>query len=512
MATQRMLLIGADEAADLFLRAVQRERATPLRIVGLVARGSHQPGRRIHGVPILGTLGDIGMVLDRLETRGRRPDGLVVTDPELRGEALAAIIREAERLSIPVGRVPDPTALSPAAKVELRPVAIEELLNRPQVPLDRDAMAALVRGRRVLVTGAGGTIGSELARQVAALSPATLVLLDNGEFALWQIDLELAERRPSLPRHSVVADVRDAHRLDELFALHRPEIVFHAAALKHVPIVEANPCEGMLTNIVGTRHVADAAARAGTLEMVLISTDKAVNPSSLMGASKRAAEMYCQSLDSVGHHAGALRCVTVRFGNVLGSTGSVVPLFSRQLERGGPLTVTHPDMQRYFMTVPEAVGLVLQASAVGSGLPVGGKPAALLQEGGIFVLDMGEPVKIVDLARQMIRLAGLRPDTDVQIAYTGLRPGEKLFEELFHGREAPVPTGYPGLLMASPRVADPVEVGRTIELIGSACRDGRADEAVALLKRLVPEFVHNATGSLPAGEASVGAGLEGSLS
>jgi O-antigen biosynthesis protein WbqV len=510
--TQNVLLVGADEAADLFLRAVRRARGTPLRIIGLLARGSHQPGRRIQGVPILGTLGDVGPVLDRLDRQGQRPDGLVVTDPDLRGTDLAAIIREADRHSIPVGRVPDPTALSPASRVELRPVAIEDLLNRPQVALDTQAMDRLVRGRRVLVTGAGGTIGSELVRQVAALMPEALVLLDHGEFALWQVDLELAELAPMVARRSIVADVRDAARLARLFADVRPEIVFHAAALKHVPIVEANPSEGMLTNIVGTRQVADAAAAAGASEMVLISTDKAVNPSSLMGASKRAAEMYCQSLDIAARRSGAgMRCVTVRFGNVLGSTGSVVPLFRRQLERGGPLTVTHPDMQRYFMTVTEAVGLVLQASAVGAaqtpvqpggraGVQPGAKTEALLQSGGIFVLDMGEPVKIVDLARQMIRLAGLRPDEDVQIRFTGLRPGEKLFEELVHGREAPVPTGYPGLLMATPRTADPVAVGDTVDAIGDLCRRGRPDEAILLLKRLVPEFDHNATGTMQPAE------------
>ena len=508
--TQRVLLVGADEAADLFIRAVRRERGTPLRVVGLLARGRHQPGRRIHGVPILGTLADAGAVLDRLARRERRPDGLIVTDPELRGADLAAVIRAAERLGVPVGRVPDPTALSPANRVELRPVAIEDLLNRPQVTLDRAAMARLVAGHRVLVTGAGGTIGAELARQVAALGPELLVLLDHGEFALWQVDLELAELAPAVPRRSVVADIRDRIRLRALFDEHRPEIVFHAAALKHVPIVEANPSEGMLTNIVGSREVADAARNAGTAEMVLISTDKAVNPSSLMGASKRAAEMYCQSLDIAARQGGGgLRCVTVRFGNVLGSTGSVVPLFRRQLERGGPLTVTHPDMQRYFMTVSEAVGLVLQASAVGAadggdqpggqmGGQMDGQTEALLRNGGIFVLDMGEPVKIVDLARQMIRLAGLRPDQDVPIRYTGLRPGEKLFEELFHGHEPPLPTGHPGLLMATPRTEDARAVGQALDAINSACRAGRPDDALALLKRLVPEFAHNPDGTVPA--------------
>ncbi len=238
--------------------------------------------------------------------------------------------------------------------------------------------------------------------------------------------------------------------------------MFHAAALKHVPIVEDNPLEGLLTNAAGTRHVADAARAVGAQAMVLISTDKAVNPTSVMGASKRLAEMYCQALDITARNTGqGMRCITVRFGNVLGSTGSVVPLFQRQLARGGPLTVTHPDMRRYFMTVREAVGLVLQASVLG----VGDADLPAAREGGIFVLDMGEPVKIVDLARQIIRLAGLLPEQDVEIRFTGLRPGEKLHEELFHGHEPPVPTGYPGLLMATPRTADPAIVGRAVDEI-----------------------------------------------
>ncbi len=499
---QSVLLVGAGEGADLFLRALEYgEGRAAFRVIGLLSLREGQAGRRIHGHTILGSITQTTTVLARLRAEGRLPSTMVVTQPDLSGAPLAELLTQADIEGVPVRRVPRPTALQTAADgagmLELAPVAIEELLNRPQVPLDRDGMARLVHGRRVLVTGAGGTIGSELARQLAVLGPSSLMLLDNGEYALWQIDQELIETHPDVPRETVIADIRDEPRIRAVFDRVRPELVFHAAALKHVPMVEANPLEGLLTNAVGTRHVAEAARAAGASAMVFISTDKAVNPSSVMGASKRLAEMYCQALDVAARRGAGMRCVTVRFGNVLGSTGSVVPLFRHQLERGGPLTVTHPDMQRYFMTVREAVGLVLQASVLGMAdatLPTG-------VQGGIFVLDMGEPVRIVDLARQMIRLAGLHPAEDgpepgrIQIRFTGLRPGEKLFEELFHGSEPPVPTGHPGLLMAAPRTADPAIVGRAIDEIAAACRSGQAGLALTLLGRMIPEFEHNADGA-----------------
>ena len=353
-------------------------------------------------------------------------------------------------------------------------------------------MARLVQGRRVLVTGAGGTIGSELARQVAALGPEQLILLDNGEYALWQIDLELAETHPQLPRRAVIADIRDEARIRAIFEREQPELVFHAAALKHVPMVEANPLEGLLTNAAGTRHVADSARAGGRAGDGADLHRQGGQPDQRHGRLQAHGRDVLPGARHPGARAGGgMRCITVRFGNVLGSTGSVVPLFQRQLARGGPLTVTHPDMQRYFMTVREAVGLVLEASVVGVGNAA--LPAA---DGGIFVLDMGKPVKIVDLARQMVRLAGLRPDHDVEIRFTGLRPGEKLYEELFHGKEPPTPTDYhDGLLMAAPRTADAAIVGRAIEEMGSACRGGQTRLALATLARLVPEFEHNADGS-----------------
>ena len=501
---QPVLLAGSVDSADLFIRALIAQRAPGYRVEGILAPRARQRGRRLLGVPILGTVEEAGGVLDGLRAEGRLPALLVLADPAISGAGLEALLDAADRHGVPVRRAPRPTALDPATarphaarKLDLRPVSIEELLDRPQVPLDREGMARLIQGRRVLVTGAGGTIGSELSRQIAALGPSMLTLLDHGEFALYEIDLELSETHPGVPRRAVLADVRDEARLRRLMEEIRPELVFHAAALKHVPMVENDPLEGLLTNALGTRLIADTARANGCRAMVFISTDKAVNPTSVMGASKRLAEMYCQALDVAARQesdearsarGGGMRCVTVRFGNVLGSTGSVVPLFRRQLERGGPLTVTHPDMRRYFMTVREAVGLVLQASVIGAEDREDQPPE--LREGGIFVLDMGKPVKIVDLARRMIRLAGLQPDEDVEIRFTGLRPGEKLFEEMFHGQEPPRPTVFAGLLVATPRTSDAALVGRAIDEVSSAAKGGQARLALAGLARLVPEFEH----------------------
>jgi FlaA1/EpsC-like NDP-sugar epimerase len=487
------ILVGTGETVELFIGALARFDAAPYRVVGLMTLSARHAGGRIHGHDIISAVGQAEPALARLQKSAALPDLLIITSPELMGDELARLLAAADRYGVRVQRTLALTALAPADQgaLQLQPIAIEDLLNRRQVVLDRDGMAGLIRGKRVLVTGAGGSIGSELARQVAALAPAEIMLLDNGEFALWQIDLELGETQPDVARRAVIADVRDQERMRALCADFRPELVFHAAALKHVPIVEANPLEGLQTNVLGTKAVADAARANGAMLMVLISTDKAVNPSSVMGASKRLAEMYAQGLDIAARHGSAraeMRCVTVRFGNVLGSTGSVVPLFRRQLAQGGPLTVTHPDMQRYFMTVREAVSLVLQASVVGSEAVI--EPAAL-KTGGIFVLDMGEPVKIIDLAYQMIRLAGLRPDVDIKLEFTGLRPGEKLFEELFHGSEAPSPTGFSGLLMASPRTADLRLVNNAIQEIDNAAARGDATAALTVLARMVPEFVHN---------------------
>ncbi|MTJ83700.1 MAG: polysaccharide biosynthesis protein [Telmatospirillum sp.] len=477
-----VLVLGAGSGAELFLRATMRPGAQ-YRGVGLLSLTPGRVGRGIHGVEVLGTLDQLEEVVATLrDGPDGGPERLILSEETTDGTLVRQLFDRVDALGMTLARLPRLTDLKDGFedKVEVRPVAVEDLLGRPQAVLDRAAMQSLIEGRRVLVTGAGGSIGSELVRQIADCRPASLSLVESSEFALYTIDREMEEHHPGLARRALIANVRDRARIGRVMAEERPELVFHAAALKHVPMVEANPLEGCLTNAVGTRIVADACLAHGVALMVLISTDKAVNPTNVMGAAKRMAETYCQAQD-IRSDAGRTRFVTVRFGNVLGSTGSVVPLFQRQLAAGGPITVTHPEMTRYFMTIREAVELVLQASALGYG-------NRDRYQGRIFVLDMGEPVKIVHLARQMIRLAGLRPEIDVKIVYTGLRPGEKLFEEIFHGAEAPVPTERDGILVAAVRALDHDHVAAAIESLEEACRRQDADGARRVLRDLVPEY------------------------
>ena len=501
-----VLLISTKEGADTFIRETVRDRNAVYRVVGMLSDTPSRVGRQIYGVPVLGTIDALERVVADLDRRGRRPQKLVLAAQNLGGAEIRRLLDRADALAIPLARLPRLTEFRQdledplrAAWESTRPIAIEDLLGRPQAVLDREAMGRLIGGRRILVTGAGGTIGSELARQIAALGPARLILVDNGEFLLYSINSELGERYPELAIRPILGDVRDRGRIDSIIVGEDPQIVFHAAALKHVHIVEAHPIEGVLTNVIGTRHVAEAARAHGVGLVVMISTDKAVNPGSVMGATKRLAESFCQALDlaearrPAAPAIGAIgtRFVTVRFGNVLGSTGSVVPLFTRQLAAGGPLTVTHPEVSRFFMTVREAVELVLEASATQPAPEQADAKGA--GRGKIFVLDMGEPVRIVDLARQMIRLAGLRPERDIEIRFVGLRPGEKLQEALFHAAEAPVPTRNPALRLAAPRTADYAVMARSIDELEEQARAGNEARVLALLERLVPEYHRAAT-------------------
>jgi FlaA1/EpsC-like NDP-sugar epimerase len=482
-----VLLISTKDGADTFIRETVRDPNAVYRVVGVLSDTPSRVGRQIYGVPVLGTIDSLETVIARLERRGRRPQKLVITAQTLAGPEIRQLLDRADALAIPLARLPRLTEFQQNVgdrRRAVEPIAIEDLLGRSQAVLDRDAMARLIRGRQILVTGAGGTIGSELARQIAAFAPSRLILLDSGEFLLYAIDSELRESFPGLPLRPLLGDVRDRCRVDEVMAREQPQIVFHAAALKHVPMVEANPIEAVLTNVIGSRNVSEAARARGAALVVMISTDKAVDPASVMGATKRLAEATCQALDLLEARRAAgsgTRFVTVRFGNVLGSTGSVVPLFARQLAAGGPLTVTHPEVSRFFMTVREAVELVLEAASTTG-------EAEAQSRGKIFVLDMGEPVKIVDLARQMIRLAGLRPDRDIKLEFIGLRPGEKLHEALFHDAEAPVPTRNPALRLAAPRTADYAVLARSLDELDEQARAGRLDRTLRILERLVPEY------------------------
>jgi O-antigen biosynthesis protein WbqV len=479
-----VLLVGAGDEADLFMRAVGANPQAPFHVVGIVGENDKRVGRSIQGVEILGTIDQLPKLVEVLRQRGKAPSRLILTRAITRfnGALVAQLLEQSAALGLSLSRLPALTELrndvNAALTVRDQPVLLEDLLGRPEIKLNRQEIRALVKGKRILVTGAGGTIGSELVRQIAALEPQLLILLEFSEFNLYRIEMEIREIFPYQNARAIVADVRDATRLEQIFRDEKPELVFHAAALKHVPIAEENAREAILTNVHGTRLVADCSAKSGVAAMVLISTDKAVHPSSVMGASKRLSEMYCQALDIASL---STRFITVRFGNVLGSTGSVVPRFQEQLAKGGPLTVTHPDITRYFMTVREAVELVLQASTLGV------QPGD--QRGKVLVLDMGQPVKIADLARQMIRLAGLKPDEDIQIAYTGLRPGEKLHEELFSNAEELIPSAADGVQLAKSYTVDLAQLRQSLTDFAALLQKG-ADEKTAILHlaQLVPEF------------------------
>lgn len=481
------LLVGAGDAADLYLRALSRDRACTHWPVGCIERDNEHQYMRLRNVPILGSIDDFSTILAELKEEGKSPTHLIFTEsPATFGEdASTRLIAAAETAGMTVSRLSHMTELKNAkgaTRFELRSIELTDLLDRPQAALDRQAIHRLIKGRRILVTGAGGSIGSELTLQIAACEPAEIVLVENCEFNLYAIDMELGERFPAIKRAACLCNVRRSSRVNEIFDKHKPELVFHAAALKHVPMVELNPCEGALTNIIGTMNVANAARSFGALAMVQVSTDKVVNPTSVMGGTKRLAELYCQALDLQRFKSGSgPRFMTVRFGNVLGSSGSLIPLFKRQIAAGGPLTVTDLEMTRFFMTIREAVELTLQASSYGLEGEIG--------KGEIFVLDMGAPIRIIDIARRMIRLAGYEPDKDIAIKVIGLRPGEKRYEELFDTSEVRVGSPVPGVFGAVPR---PVELQKLSVIFSRIERFAElGDEALvlALMSSLIPGYV-----------------------
>ena len=399
-AGKRTLIVGAGRAGELLVRdLLHRQEYEPIAFLD-DNQSLHK--REIHGIQVLGATEKIPFFVNKLSI-----SLVILAIPSAGRDVVQNLVELCRRARVTCLTLPSVHELS-GHEVDahrLRSVTVEDLLGREPVRLDSAAIAGYLTGKTVLVTGGGGSIGSELCRQIAGLRPSCLIVFDHGEFNLYCVDHELHSRYPEIRLEAVLGDVRDVDRLEWVFETFRPEVVFHAAAYKHVPMVEDNPAEGVRNNVLGTKNVADLASLYQAERFIFVSTDKAVNPANVMGASKRIAEIYCQNLD----RRSMTRFITTRFGNVLGSAGSVVPLFRRQIENGGPVTVTHPDITRYFMTIPEAVSLILQAGAMGEG-------------GEIFVLDMGKPVRILDLAKQMIRLSGLEPDKDIEITTIGLRP------------------------------------------------------------------------------------------
>lgn len=482
-----VLLVGAGDEADGYLRALQSDRNSQYVTVGIIDDVPDQVGIKIRGVPVLGTLADFSDVIKRMESKNSKPRHIVFAKPLSKFERseVEKLTGLAESLGIAVSRIKSPTELQKTNKIseyEVKPIELTDLLERSQTALDRATISRLIMGKKVLVTGAGGSIGSELTLQVAALKPKELILVDNTEFNLYHIDLQLSEAFPDVRRVPYLCNIRDENRVNEIFDRHTPDLVFHAAALKHVPMVEMNPTEGILTNVIGTMNVAEAAKRAKVMAMVQVSTDKVVNSTSVMGMSKRLAELYCQALelDSANDGPVTSRFMTVRFGNVLGSSGSLIPLFQRQIANGGPLTVTHQDMTRFFMTVREAVELTLRASAHGI--------ERKLRLGEIFVLDMGKPVKIIDVARRMIRLAGYVPEQDIKIKIIGCRPGEKLYEELFDSSESRVVSGIEGVFSA---ISVPIELDhlrRIFSDLRDSAENGDLNRLFDIVARVLPNY------------------------
>jgi FlaA1/EpsC-like NDP-sugar epimerase len=464
---ERVLLIGAGQAGVIVAHEIASRPDLALQPVGFLDDDHRKVGTSIGGLPVLGRIEEVVEIAAR-----KRVNRVLITIANAPGPQIRAITIRCRDAGLETKIIPgiyeivgDRVNLS-----RIREVAIEDLLGREQVQLDDDQLNASIRGAVVMVTGAGGSIGSELCRQVCRYAPERLVLVERFENALFEIHRELVALYPELTIEPQIGDVTDGCRMQQVFSDARPSIVFHAAAHKHVPMMECNPGEAVKNNVGGTRLVADLADRFGVDRFVLVSTDKAVNPTSVMGATKRVAEIYTQALAQRSN----TRFVTVRFGNVLGSNGSVIPIFKQQIAAGGPVTVTHPDMQRYFMTIPEASQLVLQAGAMGSG-------------GEIFILDMGEPVKIVDLARDLITLSGLRPGIDIEIKFNGVRPGEKLFEQLATDAEHADKTKHPKIFIG--RIAPPAwaEVLHRLDRL-VALVDGNAGQVRAALRTLVPEY------------------------
>lgn len=481
------LLIGRAADAEVLLRGIESGAIKRIWPVGVLSPSSSDRGQLIRNVPVLGDIGDIEEVVADFAKRSKAITRVVMTPSAFEPDAHPeSILMRARKLGVIVNRMP---SLESGDTPRLTAVAVEDLLLRPSEQIDYVRLEALIRGKAVIVTGGGGSIGSEICERVVAFGAARLLILENSEPALYAVSEALAAEGTGAAIEGRIADIRDRERVMRLMAEFKPDIVFHAAALKHVPILERDWSEGVKTNIFGSINVADAALAAGAEAMVMISTDKAIEPVSMLGLTKRFAEMYCQALDhdlaaASGGGKPPMRLISVRFGNVLASNGSVVPKFKAQIEAGGPVTVTHPDMVRYFMTIREACDLVITAATHALG--------AARSDVSVYVLNMGQPVKIVDLAERMIRLSGLQPGYDIEIVFTGMRPGERLHEILFASEEPTREIGVAGIMAAQPNEPPMQTLRKWITALDQAIAHDDRATIRTILKDAVPEFGSNA--------------------
>ncbi len=462
-----VVIFGAGEAGIITKRTIDRDAGTKYRALAFVDDNPAKRGKRMEGTPIYHS-SELSALLDKEEVAH-----IIVAVQNPRPENRRAIIQMAMDHKVDVLTVPPVNRWinGELSFKQMRQIDINDLLGREVIRLDDGNVEEQIKGRRVLVTGAAGSIGSELLRQVARYEPECLIALDQAESPLYDLEVEMRKSHQKLQLECVIGDIRQKERMRRVFEHFRPQVVYHAAAYKHVPLMELNPSEAVFTNVLGTKNCADLSLEYGAERFVMISTDKAVNPTSVMGSSKRVAEIYVQASGS----RGGTRFITTRFGNVLGSNGSVIPLFKRQIDAGGPITVTHPEVTRYFMTIPEACQLVLEAGAMGEGSE-------------IFVFDMGQSVRIADLARQMISLSGLELGRDIEIVYTGLRPGEKLYEELLNDAENTLPTHHPQIHRAKVRSNDFEEISKQIDALLDLFERQDNDALVQKMKDIVPEF------------------------
>ena len=472
---KRVLIIGAGRSAAMLERELRRRGG--FDVIGFLDDDNRLRGAQVHGIPVLGTIDTLPGIGTSLDA-----DLAIIAMPSATNQQMQRIVEICELSEIEFRTLPTLQDLgSQATNIgDLKRVVIDDLLGRDPVSLEWESIRAGLVGKRVMITGGGGSIGSELCRQIARLNPVELIVIDHSEYSLYRIDHELRSDFHDLLFHSVLGDICDPATVEKVIGEYKPDVVFHAAAYKHLPILQTQVREAFRNNVFGTIRVAEAAERHGVGTFVLISTDKAVNPANIMGATKRVAEMYCQNMNA----RSKMRFITVRFGNVLNSNGSVVPLFQEQIAKGGPITVTHPEISRYFMTISEASQLIMQAAVLGSG-------------GEIFVLDMGEPVNITYLAEHLIRLAGKEPGRDIEIIYTGLRPGEKLFEQLFHELEPYERTTHEKILLAHPRVADWGELRAELNKSELAVRRYDTKYLKQALVRLVPELAKSGFNTEP---------------